>query len=41
MAYDATGGPEELTFTDELVGMTKWFDGSLLDLIWKVKDVNK
>ena len=40
IAYEATGGPEELTFTDELVGMTKWFDGTLLDLIWKVKDVN-
>jgi citrate lyase subunit alpha/citrate CoA-transferase len=39
-AYEATGGPEELTLTDELVGMTKWFDGTLLDLIWKVKDVN-
>jgi citrate lyase subunit alpha/citrate CoA-transferase len=40
IAYEETGGPEELTFTDELVGMTKWFDGTLLDLIWKVKDVN-
>jgi len=38
MAYDATGGPQELEFTDELVGMTKWFDGTLLDLIWKVKE---
>ena len=36
-AYDETGAPEKLEFTDELVGMTKWFDGSLLDLIWKVK----
>ena len=39
MAYDATGGPQQLAFTDELIGMTKWFDGTLLDLIWKVKDV--
>jgi citrate lyase subunit alpha/citrate CoA-transferase len=39
IAYEATGGPEELTLTDELVGMTKWFDGTLLDLIWKVKEV--
>ena len=38
IAYQATGGPEQLTFTDELVGMTKWFDGTVLDLIWKVKD---
>jgi citrate lyase subunit alpha/citrate CoA-transferase len=36
-AYDATGGPEELEFTDEMVGITKWFDGTLLDVIWKVK----
>jgi len=38
MAYDATGGPQELEFTDELVGMTKWFDGTLLDIIRKVKE---
>jgi len=37
MAYDATGGPQKLEFTDEIVGMTKWFDGTVLDLIWKVK----
>jgi len=38
MAYDATGGPQKLEFTDEIVGMTRWFDGTLLDLIWKVKE---
>ena len=38
MAYDATGGPQELEFTDEIVGMTKWFDGTVLDNIWKVKE---
>ncbi len=37
MAYDATGGPQKLEFTDELVGITKWFDGTVLDAIWKVK----
>ena len=37
MAYDATGGPQELEFTDELVGMTKWFDGTVLDIIRKVE----
>ena len=40
IAYEETGGPEQITFTDELVGMTKWMDGTLLDLIWKVRDVN-
>jgi len=38
MAYKATGGPQELEFTDQIVGMTKWFDGTVLDLIWKVKE---
>jgi len=37
MAYDATGGPQKLEFTDEIVGITKWFDGTLLDVIKKVK----
>jgi citrate lyase subunit alpha/citrate CoA-transferase len=37
MAYDATGGPQELEFTDEIVGITKWFDGTVLDIIRKVK----
>lgn len=38
MAYEATGGPQQLEFSDEIVGMTKWFDGTVLDLIWKVKE---
>ena len=38
IAYDATGGPQELEFTDELVGITKWFDGTILDVIKKVKE---
>ncbi len=37
-AYDETGGPQELEFTDQIVGMTKWFDGTVLDNIWKVKE---
>ena len=37
MAYEATAGPQELEFTDEIVGITKWFDGTLLDVIRKVK----
>ena len=38
MAYDATGRPQELEFTDEIVGITKWFDGTILDIIRKVKE---
>ncbi len=38
IAYDETGGPQELDFTDQIVGMTKWFDGTVLDNILKVKE---
>jgi len=37
LAYNKTGGPQELEFTDDIVGLTKWFDGTLLDIIRKVK----
>jgi len=40
MAYDATGGPQKLEFEDRIVGTTKWFDGTVLDTIWKVKGVD-
>ncbi|MFW6120910.1 MAG: citrate lyase subunit alpha [Petrotogales bacterium] len=38
IAYNKTGGPQELELTDQIVGMTKWFDGTILDIIWKVKE---
>ncbi len=38
MAYDATGGPEELNLGEEIVGMTKWMDGTVLDIIKRVKE---
>jgi citrate lyase subunit alpha/citrate CoA-transferase len=38
IAYDVTGGPQNLELTDEIVGMTKWFDGTVLDNILKVKE---
>jgi citrate lyase subunit alpha/citrate CoA-transferase len=37
IAYDATGEPQKLYFDDEIVGITKWFDGTILDVIKKVK----
>jgi citrate lyase subunit alpha/citrate CoA-transferase len=37
LAYNETGGPQELEFTHDIVGLTKWFDGTLLDIIRKVK----
>jgi len=38
MAYDATGGPAKPDLGEEIIGMTKWFDGTLLDLIYRVKE---
>ena len=40
LAYDATGIPQELEYEDKLVGCTKWFDGTILDVIKKVKGIN-
>jgi citrate lyase alpha subunit len=37
LAYNSTGKPSELEFEKRLVGCTKWFDGTLLDVIKKVK----
>ena len=37
LAYNFTGHQQELEFEDKLVGCTKWFDGSILDIIKKVK----
>lgn len=38
IAYDATGGTEELDLGEEIVGITKWFDGTVLDIIKRVKE---
>ena len=38
MAYDATDGPTEPDLGEEIVGLTKWFDGTVLDVIKKVKE---
>jgi len=38
LADTETGGPIALEFEDTLVGITKWFDGTLLDIIKKVKE---
>lgn len=37
MAYEATGRPHKLNFSKEIVGITKWIDGTVLDVIKKVK----
>jgi citrate lyase subunit alpha/citrate CoA-transferase len=40
IAYNETGGPQQLEFEDKIVGTTKWFDGTVLDTIWKVKGLD-
>ena len=36
MAYDETGGPQEPNLGEEIIGMTKYFDGTVLDNIYQV-----
>ena len=38
IAYDATGGPQKPTLGKEIIGMTKYFDGTVLDTIYQVLD---
>ena len=38
IAYDATGGPQKPTLGNEIVGLTKYFDGTVLDNIYQVLD---
>jgi citrate lyase subunit alpha / citrate CoA-transferase len=37
MAYDETGGPPTVDFGEEIIGITKWRNGELLDVIYKVE----
>jgi len=36
MAYNATGGPQEPNLGEEIIGITKYFDGTVLDNIYRV-----
>ena len=36
MAYDETGGPQKPNLGEEIIGMTKYFDGTVLDNIYRV-----
>jgi len=36
MAYDKTGGPQEPNLGKDIIGMTKYFDGTVLDNIYQV-----
>lgn len=38
MAEQLTGKPDPVEFTDEIVGVVEYRDGSIIDVIKKVKD---
>ncbi len=38
IAYDETGGPQTPNVSSEIIGMTKYFDGTVLDNIYQVLD---
>jgi len=38
IAYNATGGPAEVNLGEEIIGLTKYFDGTVLDNIRRVKE---
>jgi len=38
MAYDVTGTPREPHLGDEIIGIIKWFDGTVIDMIRVVKE---
>jgi citrate lyase subunit alpha/citrate CoA-transferase len=38
MAYDKTGIPPDIEYGEEIVGIIKWIDGTVLDIIKKVKN---
>jgi len=36
IAYQSTGGPQEIKLGNEIIGITKYFDGTVLDNIYRV-----
>jgi citrate lyase subunit alpha / citrate CoA-transferase len=38
MAYEATGTPKEPNRGDDIIGIIKWFDGTVLDMVKVVKE---
>jgi citrate lyase subunit alpha/citrate CoA-transferase len=39
IAYEATGGPQEVEFTDDVIALIEYRDGTIVDTVWKVKDI--
>lgn len=38
MAYKATGGPQELELTEDIIALIEYRDGTIIDTVWKVKE---
>lgn len=38
MAYEATGKPQQPALGDDIIGIIKWFDGTVLDMVRVVKE---
>lgn len=37
IAYKATGGPQPLELTDDIIALIEYRDGTIIDTVWKVK----
>jgi citrate lyase subunit alpha/citrate CoA-transferase len=38
MAYEATGGPQSLELTEDIIALIEYRDGTIVDTVWKVKE---
>jgi citrate lyase subunit alpha/citrate CoA-transferase len=38
IAYEATGGPQPLELTNDIIALIEYRDGTILDTVWKVKE---
>lgn len=38
IAYEATGGPQPLELTEDVIALIEYRDGTILDTVWKVKE---
>jgi citrate lyase subunit alpha/citrate CoA-transferase len=38
MAYEATGGPQPLELTEDIIALIEYRDGTIMDTVWKVKE---
>jgi citrate lyase subunit alpha/citrate CoA-transferase len=38
MAYEATGGPQPLELSEDIIALIEYRDGTIMDTVWKVKE---